>query len=64
MYPTIMEVYKITDDEIEVIENKGEESEYWMNCYEFIVEILDKTINQLSEKQIDWLERILSDIRN
>lgn len=61
--PSVREVYKVLDDEIDRLESKAEESEYWFNCYEFLEEIIDGDISKLSDKQTDWLERILQEVQ-
>ena len=53
------EVFKITDEDLNKLEVKAEDSEYWTKCYEFIEQIIDKPYENLSDKQIAWLEDIM-----
>lgn len=38
------------------------ESDYWQNCEDFYLSVLDRDINTLSEKQKDWLKKIKENV--
>lgn len=61
--PTVREAYKISEDELDRLEVKAEENDYWYNCYEFLGEVVDRDIIKLSDKQTVWLEKILEEIQ-
>lgn len=60
---TVRQVFKITDEELERLEVKAEDSEYWMKCHEFIQQIIDQKYEYLTDKQTEWLERIMNEIQ-
>ena len=52
---TVADVYQFDEDELHL---KADDSEYWANCFSFYEQVKDCPIGVLSQKQIDWLERI------
>ena len=60
---TIREVYKITDDELDALDEKAQESKYWNEVYNFVLQIVDRNLEAISDKQQEWLEKILDEVR-
>lgn len=47
--------FRIDND---VLKELSEDDEYWENSYYFFLEVRDKSISLLTDKQISWLEKI------
>lgn len=60
---TVRQIFKITDEELERLEVKAEDSEYWMKCCEFMQQIIDQKYEYLTDKQTEWLEKIMNEIQ-
>lgn len=60
---TIQEAYKITDDELDALDEKAQESDYWDKAYNFVLQVIDKNLETISDKQQVWLETILHEVR-
>ena len=42
--------------------DKSEESDYWVSVKKFIDDIYDKDIEDLTEKQKNWFNKIIEDL--
>ncbi len=51
----VCDLYEIDQD---ILEELSESNEYWKKCLKFYNEVKDKLYNELTPKQIDWLDRI------
>ena len=59
----VTEVYAIDEDELLELRT---ESAYWEASYSFYMEVKNRSVESLSDKQIEWLDRIdnyLDDIK-
>lgn len=56
----VSEFYEIDEDELEA---KSEESSYWENSYFFYLEVKNKPVDNLSDRQKDWLESIEKELK-
>lgn len=54
---TISEKFDIDEDELH---SKSFENDFWSNSSEFYEQVKDKDETDLTEKQLDWLEKIES----
>lgn len=57
----VREVYIIDED---LLHSKTHESKYWKTCYNFWEEVKNKKIPELTEKQLEWLDKISEDLEN
>ena len=53
----VCEVYK--EINLDDLFDRAETSEYWNSAHKFVQQVWDKEVDELSQKQIDWLDRIL-----
>lgn len=44
------------------LENRSEESEYWEDCNKFYLKVYEMKTSKLTDKQVNWLYRIESDL--
>lgn len=47
--------YYIDEDEFY---EKSKDSDYWGSAYDFYQDIKDRDVDSLTERQLEWLERI------
>ena len=47
---------------IEHFKERDDESDYWESVYAFVESIWDRDVDDLSDKQITWLDKILGDM--
>ena len=47
-----------SDAQMDVIEEKAVDSEYWQNVYDFLENNAQKEIDDLTGRQFDWLYKI------
>jgi Arc/MetJ-type ribon-helix-helix transcriptional regulator len=52
--PHIQGSVKLTDEQIELLEELAEGNDYWSNAHEFIHQSLGRELSSLSDKQLDW----------
>lgn len=58
---TVENSYDIDED---TLYDKSESSEFWANSYRFYVGIKKKVVDSLSDRQLDWLEKIEASLDN
>jgi hypothetical protein len=51
----------IYDIDTEMLHELAEVNDYWEKALKFFIEVKDKTIDELSSSQIDWMDRIQND---
>ena len=56
---TVKEVYDIDED---VLYDRTQRSEYWLDCESFYHKIKNRLANTLTEKERDWIEKIEMDL--
>lgn len=56
----IKEMYKNID--LDLLSELAEDNDYWEKAEKFIVSVWDRDINTLSQKQVDWVDKIDSEI--
>lgn len=56
----VSERFNIDEDTLYTLSRKDE---YWAKCLLFYRDIAHKTIHSLTEKQINWLEKIESQLK-
>lgn len=51
----VKEIYKF---DIDSLVEKADESDYWNSCLEFYESVEERDLENLSQKQVDWLNKI------
>ena len=52
---TVKEIYDI---DVNVLCDKAEQSDYWEGCLKFYSQVEDKPIEELTDKQASWMDKI------
>lgn len=55
MGQTVEEAFEI---DLNLLADQSEQSPYWQNSFDFYVSVKDKLLDELSEDQLNWLEKI------
>lgn len=48
----------------DVLHAKATNSSYWKTCFNFWEQVKDKKVTDLTEKQIEWLDKITSELED
>ena len=51
----VKDIYKI---DVDLLVEKAEQSEYLEKCFQFYSDVENKDIGKLSDKQVEWLNKI------
>ena len=61
---TVEEVFTEESIDLDMVQERSEESgsEYWENCYSFLDQKWSDPVEDLTEKQSQWVDRIREDM--
>jgi hypothetical protein len=59
---TVEELFEVEKITLEMIQERSCESSYWDNVSDFIEDVWEKEAEGLTERQYDWVHRILEDM--
>lgn len=57
----VKDIYTIDED---LLHTKADISTYWKTCFNFWEQVKAKKISDITEKQIEWLEKITADLED
>jgi hypothetical protein len=41
-----------------MLSDRADDNDYWSNAFDFYISVMDCFMEEMSDKQIEWLERI------
>jgi hypothetical protein len=61
---TVGEWFEISEEEIDnkIEECEGDDSEYWERCKTFFLDLEEKPVASINDKQFNWLKKIEDDL--
>ena len=59
MGQTVEEAFDIA---LNMLADQTDQSPYWQNSYDFYVSVKDKLLDEMSEDQLNWLEKIENEL--
>jgi hypothetical protein len=59
---TVQEFFESEKIDLEMLDERYGESDYWNSCFDFVEERWSTEIQNLSQKQAAWLSRIQEDM--
>jgi len=59
---TVQEFFEAEKIDLEMLDERYGESDYWNSCFDFVEEKWSTEIQNLSQKQAAWLSRIQEDM--
>lgn len=57
----VSDIYKIDED---MLHTKADNSDYWKTVFKFWGQIKNTKISELTEKQVNWLDRISDELED
>lgn len=61
--PSVGEYFADNEVTLMSLAERENDNQYWESCFKFVADTWDKPVGSLSDKQINWLDKIIEGMR-